>query len=152
MKISQITMVLAVLATNRQYSEAYTMDYYDCNKPTSMREYDLRTYCMKEKPSSTEATTYHVLQKRKNIKMTGYSCQMIRSTFTMHCGMFSHQEILRIPDIEIKQDVSLHQCQNMITTGYWTTREGTNHKIKIGEESILHVSEKGVLHEESNKI
>ena len=146
MKIS--TVVLVALA----YSEAYTMDYYDCNKPTSMREYDLRTYCMNEKPSSTETTTYHVLQKRKNVKMTGYSCQMIRSTFTMHCGMFSHQEILRIPDIEIKTPVSLHQCQSMITTGYWTTREGTTHKIKVGEETVLHVSEKGVLHEESNKI
>ena len=146
MKIS--TVVLVALA----YSEAYTMDYYDCNKPTSMREYDLRTYCMNEKPSSAETTTYHVLQKRKNVKMTGYSCQMIRSTFTMHCGMFSHQEILRIPDIEIKTPVSLHQCQSMITTGYWTTREGTTHKIKVGEETVLHVSEKGVLHEESNKI
>ena len=152
MKISQVTMVLAVLATSRKYTEAYTMDYYDCNKPTGMREYDLRTYCMNEKPSSSETTTYHVLQKRKSIKMTGFSCQRIRSTFTMHCGMFSHQELLRIPDIEIKQDVSLHQCQNMITTGYWTTREGTTHKIKVGEESIVHVSEKGVLHEDSNKI
>ena len=144
-------MVLVVLVYN-QHTEAYTMDYFDCNKPQQMTEYDLRTYCMNEVSTSVETTKYHVLQKRKNIKMSGYSCQMIRSTFTMHCGMFSHQEMVRIPDIEIKQDVSLHSCQNIITTGYWTTREGTVHKIKIGEESILHISEKGVLHEESNKI
>ena len=75
MKISQVTMVLAVLATSRKYTEAYTMDYYDCNKPTGMREYDLRTYCMNEKPSSSETTTYHVLQKRKSIKMTCFSCR-----------------------------------------------------------------------------
>ena len=139
-------MVLVVLVYNR-HTEAYTMDYFDCNKPQQMTEYDLRTYCMNEVSTSVETTKYHVLQKRKNIKMSGYSCQMIRSTFTMHCGMFSHQEMVRIPDIEIKQDVSLHSCQNIITTGYWTTREGTVHKIKIGEESILHISEKGVLHE-----
>ena len=29
MKISQVIMVLAVLATSRKYTEAYTMDYYD---------------------------------------------------------------------------------------------------------------------------
>ena len=117
-----------------------------------MKEFDIRTFCMTEKPTLGETTKYHVLQKRKNIKMTGYSCSMIRSTFIIHCGMFGHQELLQMPDIEIKQDIPLQQCQSMVTTGYWTTREGTRHRIKIGEESIVHVSEKGVLHEETNKI
>ena len=144
-------MGLVILASN-QLVVAYTLSYYDCTKPARMNEFDIRTYCTSEKPTLGETMSYHVLQKRKNIKMTGYSCSMVRSTFIIHCGMFSHQELLQMPDIEIKQDIPLQQCQNMVTTGYWTTREGTRHRIKIGEESITHVSEKGVLHEDSNKI
>ena len=148
MRMDQIIMVLAALAS----SHAYTMNYYDCGKPQSMNEYDLKTYCVNEKTTSGETTTYHVLQKRKNIKMNGYSCQVIRSTFIVHCGMFSHQEVIKMPDIEIKQVVSIQECQAMITTGYWTTREGTRHEVKIGEENIYHISEKGILHENNNKI
>ena len=55
-------------------------------------------------------------------------------------------------DIEIKQVVSIQECQAMITTGYWTTKEGTRHEVKIGEENIYHISEKGILHENDNKI
>ena len=142
-------MALAALVI---ISEAYTIRYMDCGKPQQMSEYDLKTYCMNEEPVKSETITYHVLQKRKSIKMSGYSCNVVRSTFVLHCGMFSHQELLRMPDIEIRQVVTIRQCQEMVTTGYWTSREGTRHKVRIGEETILHISEKGVLHEDSNKI
>ena len=144
-------MGLVLLVCNQQVV-AYTMSYYDCAKPARMKEYDIKSYCMNVKPTAGETTNYHVLQKRKNIKMTGYSCSMVRSTFIIHCGMFGHQELLQMPDIELKQDVPLQQCQSMVTTGYWTTREGTQHRINIGEENIIHVSEKGVLHEDTNQI
>ena len=149
MRMVPIIMVLAALANS---SHAYTMNYYDCGKPQSMQDYNLKTYCANEIKKTGETTTYHVLQKKKNIKMTGYSCSVVRSTFTFHCGMFSHTEILRMPDIEIKQIVSIQECQAMVTTGYWQTREGTRHKVKMGEENIFHVSEKGILHQNQNKI
>ena len=145
-------MALAALAISSQFTYAYTIKYMDCAKPQQMNEYDLKTYCVNENHVKGETTAYHVLQKRKNIKMKGYSCQIIRSTFIVHCGMFSHNEVLKMPDIEIKQAVTTRQCQEMVTTGYWTSREGTRHKVKIGEENIFHVSEKGVLHEDNNKI
>ena len=40
----------------------------------------------------------------------------------------------------------------MLTTGFWMTSEGTWHKIEVGKEEIIHVSEKDVLHQDSNKI
>ena len=152
MRMSQVIMALAALAISSQFTYAYTIKYMDCAKPQQMNEYDLKTYCVNENHVKGETTAYHVLQKRKNIKMKGYSCQIIRSTFIVHCGMFSHNEVLKMPDIEIKQAVTTRQCQEMVTTGYWTSREGTRHKVKIGEENIFHVSEKGVLHEDNNKI
>ena len=152
MRMSQVITALAALAISSQFTHAYTIKYMDCAKPQQMNEYDLKTYCVNENHVKGETTAYHVLQKRKNIKMKGYSCQIIRSTFIVHCGMFSHNEVLKMPDIEIKQAVTTRQCQEMVTTGYWTSREGTRHKVKIGEENIFHVSEKGVLHEDNNKI
>ena len=150
--MSQVILALAVLVISSQYTYAYTIKYMDCGKPQQMTEYDLKTYCVNESKERGTTTTYHVLQKRKNIKMTGYSCQTIRSTFVVHCGMFSHNEVIKMPDIEIKQVVTVRECQAMITTGYWTSREGTRHKVKIGAENIFHVSEKGILHEDNNKI
>jgi hypothetical protein len=152
MRMEQITLGLAVLVSSSQYSHAYTMNYYDCTKPTGMTEFDLKTYCTREKFNIGETNTYHVLQKRKGIKMSGFSCQIIRSTFVVHCGMFSHNEVIRMPDIEIKQVASIQECQAMITTGYWATREGTRHKVIIGAENVIHVSEKGMLHESNHKI
>ena len=152
MRMSQVILALAVLVISSQYTYAYTIKYMDCGKPQQMTEYDLKTYCVNESKERGTTTTYHVLQKRKNIKMSGYSCQTIRSTFVVHCGMFSHNEVIKMPDIEIKQVVTVRECQAMITTGYWTSREGTRHKVKIGAENIFHVSEKGILHEDNNKI
>ena len=133
--------VLAVLIIS---SHAYRVNYYDCSKPERMSEYDLRTFCENTEITSEETTIYHVLQKKKNIRMKGYSCQIIRSTFIIHCGMFSHQELLRIPDIEIKQTVEINECQAMVNTGFLRTKEGTTHKVKMGEENVFHVSEKGL--------
>ena len=149
MRTDQVMRVLAVLIIS---SQAYRVNYYDCSKPERMSEYDLRTFCENTEITSEETTTYHVLQKKKNIRMKGYSCQIIRSTFIIHCGMFSHQELLRMPDIEIKQTVEINECQAMVNTGFLRTKEGTKHKVKMGEENVFHVSEKGVLHQNSNKI
>ena len=146
-----IIMVLAALVID-QYCQGYTMNYWDCGKPQRMNEYNLRTFCVNEESTVGETNTYHVLQKKKNIGMDGYSCQIIRSTFVVHCGMFSHNEVLKMPDIEIKQVVSIQECQVMVTTGYYTAREGSRHKVDIGKENVFHVSEKGVLHEDNNKI
>ena len=143
---------LVVLVISSQYTIAYTMNYYDCAKPNGMTEFDLKTYCMKRKINIGKTTTYHVLQKRKGIQMTGFSCEIIRSTFTVHCGMFSHNEVIRMPDIEIRQTASIQECRAIITTGYWTTREGTRHQVKINAENVIHVSEKGMLHESNHKI
>ena len=57
-----------------------------------------------------------------------------------------------MPDIEVKKPLSLLECQTLLTTGFWTTSEGTRHQIEMGKEEIIHVSEKGVLHQDSNKI
>ena len=66
--------------------------------------------------------------------------------------MFSHQELIQMPDIEIKESIPQQKCRTMINTGYMTTKEGSTHEVKIGEETVFHVSERGILHEENNKI
>ena len=84
------TILGLVLLGFSQQVLTYTISYYDCAKPSRMKEFDIKSYCLNEKPASSATTTYHVLQKRKEVKMKGYSCSMIRSTFIIHCGMFSH--------------------------------------------------------------
>ena len=133
---------------------AYNINYYDCYqpKPGSIREYNIDTFCTTQQTSLKPTRRYHVLQRRKEVAMRGYSCEIIRSTFVIHCGMFSHSEVIAIPDIELKQMVTLRECQTMVTTGEWTAADGSKHKVKIGAERVIHVSEKGILHAETNNI
>ena len=65
MRMSQVIRALAVLVINSQYNYAYTIKYMDCGKPQQMNEFDLKTFCVNEKPVQGETITYHVLQKRK---------------------------------------------------------------------------------------
>ena len=131
----------------------YQINYWDCTKPGDIQEYNILEYCETQKLLGLQQTTwYHVLQKKRNAKMEGWSCDIIRSTFILHCGMFSHQDFVQMPDIEIRQSVSLQQCQTVINTGYLVTKEETIHDVKVGEETIFHVSEREILHEENNKI
>ena len=146
-----ITTVLVALVI--KYVHTYTIDYWDCTKPNAIQEYDLGSYCETQQLlGKSQLKQYHVLQKKKKTTMKGWNCNVIRSTFVLHCGMFSHQDFVQMPDIEIKIDVPLQQCQNMINTKYMTTKEGSTHQVELGAETIFHVSELGILHEESNKI
>ena len=145
------TVVLVALAIS---TGSYRIDYWDCSKPNAIMEYDLRTYCetTQQLLGLQKSRKYHVLQKKKKTEMEGWSCTSIRSTFILHCGMFSHQELIQMPDIEIKESIPQQKCRTMINTGYMTTKEGSTHEVKIGEETVFHVSERGILHEENNKI
>ena len=140
-----ITVVLAALAIR---ARSYSIDYWDCTKPGAIQEYDLGSYCETQQLlGKSQLKQYHVLQKKKKTTMKGWNCDVIRSTFILHCGMFSHQDLVQMPDIEIRQTVPLQQCQTMINTGYMTTKEGSTHQVEIGAETIFHVSERGILHE-----
>ena len=117
-----ITVVLAALAIR---ARSYSIDYWDCTKPDAIKEYDLGSYCETQQLlGKAQLKQYHVLQKKKKTNMKGWNCDVIRSTFILHCGMFSHQNLVQMPDIEIRQTVPLQQCQTMINTGYMTTKEG----------------------------
>ena len=98
---STITVVLVALATR---ARSYRIDYWDWTKPGAIQEYDLGSYCETQKLLGLQQTKqYYVLQKKKKTKMEGWSCDIIRSTFILHCGMFSLQDFVPMPDIEIRQ-------------------------------------------------
>ena len=145
------TVVLVALVIR---AGSYRIDYWDCSRPGAIQEYDLRSYCetTQQLLGLQKSRKYHVLQKKKKTEMEGWSCMSIRSTFILHCGMFSHQELIQMPDIEIKESIPQQKCKTMINTGYMITKEGSTHEVKIGEETVFHVSERGILHEENNKI
>ena len=145
------TLVLGALAFSI-LSTGYRITYFDCQKPKDLNQYNFLEYCSINEDMEVEQKTLYILQRRKNVQTSGHSCEVIRSTFTIHCGMFSHNEVIKMPDIEVKKPLSLLECQTLLTTGFWTTSEGTRHQIEMGQEEIIHVSEKGVLHQDSNKI
>ena len=123
MKLKNI-WVLGVLVCSPLHN-GYRITYFDCQKPKDLNQYNFLEYCSMNEDMEAEQKTLYILQRRKNVQTSGHSCEVIRSTFTIHCGMFSHNELVKMPNIEVKKPLSLLECQTLLTTGFLTTSEGT---------------------------
>ena len=145
MKRIILTWGLAVLING------FKLKYYDCSQPKSIHRYNLKTYCTNHKSDSNVIKEYKILQQMKQRTMTGFSCKIYKSSFTMHCGMFSHEEILKVPDIEIQQPIDIQDCHSMVNGRHWTSREGTSHRIKLGE-NVIQLLDKGTIYNNDNKM
>ena len=131
-------LVLGVLACS-YLGNGYRITYFDCQKPKYLTQYNFLEYCRMNEEMQTEQKTLYILQRKKNVQTSGHSCEVIRSTFTIHCGMFSHNEVvIKMPDMEVKKPLSLLECQTLLSTGFWTMSEGTRHQIEMDGEEIIH--------------
>ena len=98
--------------------------------------------CKEERMNDPVKQTYYLLQKKVIKKMIGYSCSVIKSSFLLYCGAFSHQKFAEVPKIEITQEVTRSECQTMVQSQLFQTLEGTKHKIKLSTENLFSVTEK----------
>ena len=48
--------------------------------------------------------------------------------------------------------VGLRECDSMISTGKFKTLEGGRHPVKLNQETVFHINEKGVIHTTANSI
>ena len=149
MKASIWGLAVLMMAATR----AYRIKYNDCTKPKRVSEMNVKEQCNQVNETPTDQRkTYTILQKRRHLKMEGYKCRVVKSIFTIYCGAFGHNKIMRIPKIEIVEPTTPHMCESMITTSRYTSLEGTTHEVRLGQETVFSVSELGVIHVEDNAI
>ncbi|MCP4057722.1 MAG: hypothetical protein GY738_10485 [Pseudoalteromonas sp.] len=95
-------------------ARAYTIDYWDCNSPTSIQEYDATGACQhtKAQPETVQSQVY-LLEQSKVKRVTGYRCTAEVSTFTYFCGAWSHLKVAMPPEIQIPIHITPAQCHYM---------------------------------------
>ena len=86
--------------------DSYSIDYFDCRAPKGISRYDVSQACEEERMNDPAKQTYYLLQKQEIKKMKGHSCQIIKSSFLLYCGAWSHQKFAEVPKIEITQEVT----------------------------------------------
>ena len=128
----------------------YRLKYSDCSSPTNIERLSVYTVCNPVDDSVKEAEEYTILQKMRNKVLKGHKCQVKRSKWTMFCGAFSHEKIIEIPQIEINQELTISQCEDMISTNTFISEYGTTHGVALNEETVFSVNERGVVHTESS--
>ena len=126
------------------------MKYSDCSNPSNIERLSIYTVCNQVDDSVKETEEYTILQKMRNKVMKGHKCQVKRSKWMLYCGAFSHEKMIEIPQIEINQDISISQCEDMISTNTFISEFGTTHGVALNEETVFSVNERGVTHTESN--
>ena len=132
--------------------DSYSIDYFDCRAPKGISRYDVSQACKEERVNDPVQQTYYLLQKKEIKKLKGHSCSVIKSSFLLYCGAFSHQKFAEVPKIEITQEVTRLECQTMVQNQFFQTLEGTKHRIQINTENIFSVTEKGMIKDEDNAV
>lgn len=122
---------------------------YDCSKPSNLQHFDLQSLCinqMPEQPSTTlNTTTITLLEYNNVIKFDGYSCQKIVSEFTVYCGAFSHQELAKIPTIEINMPVTIAECRTWITNLKYVNSQGIKAPLNLNAENLFYETPRGAI-------
>ena len=144
--------LMPVLAAMVTLSHSYRIRYIDCQRPKKIIKYDLFSMCENEQKLEQKLEEYMIVQKKQHDTLTGHSCSITKSNFVLFCGAFSHTKLAQPPDIEISQCITVRECASIINTGKYKTIEGSVHYAKLGAETIFHVTERGVIHTEKNKI
>ena len=125
--------LLLVLCWGISPGHSYSMTYYDCDNPTSIHDYASMQVC-----DSTPGQWKHntipamLLQRRRVAHLSGYHCQVWRSTFTYMCGVWGHLKTLSPPEILHNYEISTHDCEQMVTRGKFTTTAGKPMRVEVG--------------------
>ena len=132
--------------------KGYTVKYNDCRKPKQIFKYATDGLCDNVIGESKGKTYMSVVQKVAETKLKGYSCQIVKSRWKIYCGSFSHSKVATIPEVEIRKAVSTSTCSDMINSKKFITRNQQSFELKMNEETIIRVAEKGQISDNNDQV
>ena len=95
-----ITIIILTIFNLLPPRDAYQLTYYDCDAPTSIHTYASHQLCDTEPGERRHATKMaYLLQQRRVDHLSGFHCQVWRSTFKYKCGVWGHLKTLSPPEI-----------------------------------------------------
>ena len=118
-------------------SNAYTISYLDCNAPQRVHRYTYETICTNPATNTTVSKRYQLLQRVDKSEIAGHSCSIVKSTFLLYCGAYSHSKLMKIPDIEITQPIEQDECRKLLYSRKYTAADGITYPLKLQEETLI---------------
>ena len=70
----------------------------------------------------------------------------------MYCGAYSHNKIMKIPDIELTETIEPEECRRLIYQRRYTAGDGKTYNLKLQEETIIKSQDLGVIQENDNSV
>ena len=108
--------------------------------------------CTNEDPILDTATEYSILQLVTKKDMTGYSCQITKSSFLFYCGSFSHYKLMDVPSIEITEPINSMECRNLVDKRQFETPDGKRHKILLQGTNVIKSQDLGLIKDGNDKV
>ena len=135
-------------------SDAYRVQVIDCSSTTAVNQFDYNRLCSPAtvEDQDTKKEAYTILQAPRERTVKGYSCLVIRTTFTTMCGVWAHLKFLKIPEIEIIDDIAPLACQQLVADGGFRIPGGNKFPAAMNEETIIRADTLGVLQERDGKL
>ena len=135
-------------------ASTYSIEYWDCNHPTSIIEYDATDACVKAKPQPDAAPQQVYLMEKKTVqRLKGYKCAATVSTFTYFCGAWNHLKVAIPPEIQIPVQISPSQCRYMFL-GHQTPESlfGIKRELDLNTDNFFNFVSKGAMKTSSSNI
>ena len=132
-------------------ARGYKISYFDCSKPSAIFKYQTSHLCKETEIKEEPKSHMSVLQKIKNKALNGHSCQIVRSSWTYYCGVYSHSKVASIPQIEVTEGLSPNACNDMINS-LKIRRNGQSYKLSMNGETIIRMVDAGMIKDEDNSV
>ena len=146
-------MLMWILLILLPLSNAYTISYLDCNAPQRVHRYIYETICKTNPTTNTTAPKrYQLLQRVDKSEIAGHSCSIVKSTFLLYCGAYSHSKLMKIPDIEVTQPLEADECRKLLYSRKYTAADGNIYPLKLQEETLIKSMDLGVITEGDNSV
>ena len=116
---------------------------FDCRTPREIRTFDRAQFCPKPGKVVNREQKVTVIQRDDVTTHVALRCKQRESKFLIYCGAYSHMKLLRSPVIDQTVEVTVAECQRMMTTQTIILRNGKAQPLTIGKRTVFSYIEHG---------
>ena len=120
-------------------AQKYQTFAFNCHNPTSIRYLDKDKRCdlNTQRYVKPELRSWDILVHPLKGTLPGHFCKIIKSSITVHCGLWSYNRIVEVPESEASVHISSSQCLSMIQESVYRTPNGQKIQISKNKENLL---------------
>ena len=109
-----------------EVQQKFTTTGYNCHNPISIRYIDNEQRCdpITKEFQDDKEVTWDILVHPLKQSFNGYSCSIVESQLTICCGVWSYNQILGVPGIEVRVHVPFSECQYLVQGNVYRSPDG----------------------------